>query len=95
MEQRSNAELRREKKPLERPKRERDIYKRKLRGGRAMLILPHTMSKLGRPACKQSSMAASKASAKVDSPDTRLACLQLRLMLMTTRLVSPKWGYSK
>ena len=26
-EQRSSAELRREKKPLERPKRERDIYK--------------------------------------------------------------------
>ena len=60
-----------------------------------MLILPHTMSKRGRPACKQSSMAASRASAKVDSPDTRLACLQLRLILMTTRLVSPNWGCSK
>ena len=27
-------------------------------------------------------------------PDTRLACLQLRLILMTTRPVSPKWGCS-
>jgi electron transfer flavoprotein alpha subunit len=32
---------------------------------------------------------------KVDSPDTRLACLQLRLILVSTRLVAPKWGCSK
>ena len=38
MEQRSNAELRREKKPLERPKRERGIYLKELRDDRAMLI---------------------------------------------------------
>ena len=58
-----------------------------------MLILPHTMSKLGRPACKHSSMATSKASAKVDSPDTmRLAHLQLMWMLMTTKRLSPKRG---
>ena len=56
MEQRSSAELRREKKPLERPKREMDIYLKDLRGVRAMLISPRTMSKSGRPACKHSSM---------------------------------------
>ena len=38
MEQRSSAELRRDKKPLERPKREMDIYLKELRGGRAMVI---------------------------------------------------------
>ena len=40
---RSIAELRREKKPLERPKRERAMYSKELRGGRAMLISPHNV----------------------------------------------------
>ena len=93
MEQRSSAELRREKKPLERPKRERDMYLKELRGGRAMLISPRTMSRPGRPACKHSNMVASKASPKASGPATaRLAYLQLRWMLMTTRLLSPKRG---
>ena len=93
MEQRSSAELRREKKPLERPKRDMDICLKQLRGGRAMFISPRTMSKPGRPACKHSNMAASKASVKIDGADTtRLAYLQPRWMLMTTRLLSPKRG---
>ena len=67
---RSRAELRREKKPLERPKRERDLYLKKLRGGRAMLISPHTMSRPGRPARKHFCWATAKASATAWGPDT-------------------------
>jgi len=94
-EQRSSAELRREKKPLERPKRERAMYLKELRGGRAMLISPHTMSKQGRPASKQRRWAVSKASAKAWGPDTGFsAYLQERWMLMTTRVGSPKRGTS-
>ena len=57
-------------------------------------ISPHTTSKPGRPACKHSNMVASKASPKASGPATALlAYLQLRWMLMTTRLLSPKRGF--
>ena len=71
------------------------MYLKELRGGRAMLISPHTMSKEGLPSSERRRWAVSNASAKAWGPATGfLAYLQERWMLMTTRVGSPKQGTS-
>ena len=92
---RSIAEPWREKKPLERPKRERAMYLKEQRGGCAMLISPHTMSKEGQPSSERRRWAVSNASAKAWGPAAGFfAYLQERWVLMTTRVGSPKRGTS-
>ena len=87
--------MRREKKPLEQPRRERAMYLEELRGGSAMLISPRAMSREGQPSSERRRWAVSNASAKAWGPATGfLAYLQQRWMLMTTRVGSPKRGTS-